>query len=83
MHDVTRTLVGTRVLEQNDLALLEEQPRLLRDEQVRAFDDPLEVRLALRVHERRLGNEQVVIQLLLAQVGDEQTEFPQGQRADR
>jgi hypothetical protein len=46
------TLVGARILEQDDLALLEIQPRLLRDEQVRAFDDVLEMRLALRIDKR-------------------------------
>ena len=45
------TLVGTRVLEQDDLALLEVQARLLREEQIGALDDELEVRLALGVDE--------------------------------
>ena len=45
-------LVGARVLEQNDLALLEEETGLLREEEVRAFDDVLEVRLALGIDER-------------------------------
>lgn len=43
------TLVGTRVLEEDDLALLEMQPGLLSDEQVGTLDDVLEVWLALRV----------------------------------
>lgn len=45
------TLVGTRVLEQDNLALLKEQTRLLREEQVRSLDNILEVRLAVRVDE--------------------------------
>lgn len=43
-------LIGTGILEQNDLALLEVQPRLLREEQVGTFDNVLEMRLALRVN---------------------------------
>ena len=45
------TLVGTRVLEKNNLALLEVQTGLLREEQVRTLDDVLEVRLALGIEE--------------------------------
>ena len=47
-----RTLVGARVLEEDDLALLEVQARLLREEQVRALDDVLEMRLSLRIDQR-------------------------------
>ena len=47
------TLVRAGILEEDDLALLESQTRLLCEEQVGALDDILEVRLALRVDERR------------------------------
>lgn len=45
------TLVGTRVLEENNLALLKEQSSLLSDEQIRALDDIFEMGFALRVNE--------------------------------
>ena len=45
-------LVGARILEEDDLALLEEHARLLREEEVGAFDNVLEVRLAVGVNER-------------------------------
>lgn len=45
------TLVCTRVLEQNNLALLEEQTSLLSDEQVRTLDNILEVGLALGINQ--------------------------------
>ena len=48
--DQTLTLVGTRVLEEDNLALLEVQTRLLSEEQVRSLNNVLEVRLALRIH---------------------------------
>ena len=47
------TLVGTRVLEQHNLALLEVEASLLGEEQVRALDNVLEVGLALGVDQRR------------------------------
>ena len=46
------TLVRAGVLEEDDLALLEEQTGLLREEEVGSLDDVLEVRLALGVDER-------------------------------
>ena len=49
--DQILTLVGTRVLEEDNLALLEVQTRLLSEEQVRSLNNVLEVRLALGVHE--------------------------------
>ena len=45
-------LVCARVLEEDDIALFEEKTRLLREEQVGALDNVLEVRLALGVDER-------------------------------
>lgn len=42
-------LVGTRVFEENDTLLFQEQPRLLGKEQIGALDDVLEVWLALWV----------------------------------
>lgn len=47
-------LVGARVLEQNDTLLLQEQPCLLRKEEVGTFDDVLEVWLAITVDQ--VGN---------------------------
>ena len=47
------TLVRARVLEEDDLALLEDETGLLREEEVRALDNVLEVGLALSVGQRR------------------------------
>ena len=47
--DQTLTLVGARVLEEDNLALLEVQTRLLSEEQVRSLNNVLEVRLSLGV----------------------------------
>ena len=47
------TLVCAGVLEEDDLALLEEETGLLREEQVRALDDVLEVGLAIRINKCR------------------------------
>lgn len=52
MEQQILTLVGARVLEQHNLALLKVQPRLLGEEQVGALDDVLEVGLALGVDQR-------------------------------
>jgi len=47
-----RTLVGTRILEQHNLALLKVQARLLRQEEVGTLHNVLEVGLALGIDER-------------------------------
>ncbi len=46
------TLVRTGVLEEDDLALLEDETSLLREEEVGALDDVLEVGLALGIDKR-------------------------------
>ena len=48
--DADHTLVGTRILEEDDLSLFKEQPRLLREEEVCTLDNIFEVRFALGVH---------------------------------
>jgi hypothetical protein len=45
------TLVSAGVFEQDHLALLEMETSLLREEQVGAFDNVLEVRFAIAVNE--------------------------------
>jgi hypothetical protein len=46
-------LVGTRVFEEDNTLLFQEQPRLLGKEQIGTLDDVLEVGLALRVDKVR------------------------------
>jgi hypothetical protein len=43
MGDAERTLVGTSVLEENNLSFLKVETSLLSDEEIRAFHDVLEV----------------------------------------
>lgn len=47
------TLVGARVFEKHDLALLKMQTGLLGEEEVGTFNDVLEMWLALGIDERR------------------------------
>lgn len=48
-----RTLVGTRILEQDHLSLFQVKARLLREEEIRSFHNILEMGFALRVDESR------------------------------
>lgn len=53
LEDETRTFVGTRVFEKDDLPPFEEQSSLLRQEQVRTLYNIREVRLAIGINEFR------------------------------
>lgn len=54
MHgEIKHTLVGTRVLEQDNFALLEMQASLLGEEEIGTLNNVLEVRLSLGINERR------------------------------
>ena len=48
-----RTLVGTRILEQDYLSFFQVKACLLRKEEIRSFDNILEMWFALRVDESR------------------------------
>ena len=48
-----QTLVCARILEENDLAFFQVEPRLLREEEICSFYYVLEVGFALRVNKRR------------------------------